>query len=44
MNKNEIPEGAIEIVARHINERNNRPSKILLSPLKAKLKHRTTLK
>lgn len=28
MNKKEIPDGAIEIVARHINERNNRPSKI----------------
>ncbi|MFA6054403.1 MAG: DNA double-strand break repair nuclease NurA [Thermodesulfovibrionales bacterium] len=28
MNKKEIPDGTIEIVARHINERNNRPSKI----------------
>lgn len=28
MIKKEIPDGAIEIVARHINERNNRPSKI----------------
>jgi hypothetical protein len=28
MNKKEIPDGAIEIVAKHINERNNRPSKI----------------
>ena len=28
MNKKEIPDAAIEIVARHINERNNRPSKI----------------
>lgn len=28
MNKKEIPDGAIEIVARHINERNNRPSNI----------------
>jgi len=28
MNQKEIPDGAIEIVARHINERNNRPSKI----------------
>jgi NurA-like 5'-3' nuclease len=28
MNRKEIPDSAIEIVARHINERNNRPSKI----------------
>jgi len=28
MNKKEIPDETIEIVARHINERNNRPSKI----------------
>lgn len=28
MNKKEIPDEAIEIVAKHINERNNRPSKI----------------
>jgi hypothetical protein len=28
MNKKEIPDDTIEIVARHINERNNRPSKI----------------
>jgi len=28
MNQKEIPDDAIEIVARHINERNNRPSKI----------------
>ena len=28
MNKKEIPDGTIESVARHINERNNRPSKI----------------
>jgi hypothetical protein len=28
MNQKEIPDSAIEIVARHINERNNRPSKI----------------
>ena len=28
MNEKEIPDGAIELVARHINERNNRPSKI----------------
>lgn len=27
MNKKEIPDGAIDIVAKHINERNNRPSK-----------------
>jgi len=28
MNEKEIPDGAIELVARHIDERNNRPSKI----------------
>jgi|SRR3990172_450006 len=28
MNQKEIPDDAIEVVARHINERNNRPSKI----------------
>lgn len=28
MNKKEVPDGAIEIVARHINERNNRPSNV----------------
>lgn len=28
MNKKEIPDNAIEIVAQHINQRNNRPSKI----------------
>ena len=31
MNKKEIPDGAIEIVARHINERNNRPSRISIA-------------
>ncbi|MGP8154465.1 MAG: hypothetical protein ACLQBQ_10065 [Smithella sp.] len=28
MNKKEISDGTIELVARHINERNNKPSKI----------------
>lgn len=28
MNQKEIPDGTIEIVAKHINERNNRPSKV----------------
>jgi hypothetical protein len=31
MNKKEIPDGAIEMVARHINERNSKPSKISIA-------------
>jgi hypothetical protein len=28
MNKRDIPDSAIGIIARHINERNNKPSKV----------------